>query len=254
MAHNMIPSRMEGVSEEPNGGTSSLVANGGHHPERKQSKWRTATRNARMSFLHSISKMYGTSGSRSLKFPGEQPHVMVGPVIGEVTSTTARILVEINQSGSLTINVREKPPALEKQPSFLQRQLTSGRKGPANIKARMPSHLSEKRVQKDVKANRPSVFEFRALKPGTTYIVEVKGCIVTTASSFRTFPEKPSENITFGVISCNKIFITDMLIAPASDLWTHLSKSIEAGKVDCLLHLGDQVQPLLYTHALNSCK
>lgn len=183
--------------------------------------------------------MYGTSTSKNFRTPGPQPHVMVGPIIGKVTTTTARILVEIDAKGSLTLVIEENHARFEKQQSFLQRQLSPGRRElnqPVN-----PGRLHIKKLQKDVEANRPSVFEFRDLKPGTRYNVEVKGCRGSTNGSFCTFPVEPAETLTVGVISCNKIFITDLLIAPHSDLWTHLSKLVEAGKVDFLVHLGDQV-------------
>lgn len=239
--YGTIAPNMEGDSELP------------HNSPEPPSRWslKAAKRNAQMSFLHSISRMYGHSGSRSLKVPSVMPQVMVGPVIGKVTSTTARILIEVNKTGSLTIEVNEQVPALEKQPSFLQRQLTGGRRGPAKIfKSKGSPHDHKKKVQ-NVIANRPSIFEFKGLKPGTMYTVDVRGCTVMTTSSFRTFPDVPAETLSFGVISCNKIFITDMLIAPAWDLWTHLCKSIEAGKVDLLLHLGDQVRPLFGPKWLN---
>ena len=225
-------------------GESEDMPNGlPHHGEQEPPrKWKAGIRNAKLSFLHSISRMYGTSGSRSLKVPGVQPQVMVGPVIGKVTSTTARILIEIETPGSLTIEVHEQAeetPRLEKQPSILQRAKSRKRipRPPA------PSTGGHKvKVKNVVQANRPAVFEFRGLKPGTLYSVEVKDCTIMTKSSFRTFPEVPSESLSFGVISCNKIFITDMMIAPAWDLWAHLAKTVEAGKVDYLLHLGDQVR------------
>lgn len=233
---------MEGGSEMHNGGSLQYQDSLGE----PASKWKAGVRNAKLSFFHSISKMYGTSGSRSLKLPGEQPQVMVGPVIGKVTSTTARILIEIDKTGILTIELRGNSyvPVLEKQPSLLQRTLSK-----KASKSGRPSLGDKKKLQKKVEANRPSIFEFRDLKPGTHYTVEVKDCTIMTKSSFRTFPEVPSESLAFGVISCNKIFITDMLIAPNWDLWAHLSKSIEAGKVDFLLHLGDQVRPL----SLHTC-
>ncbi|XP_024371364.1 uncharacterized protein [Physcomitrium patens] len=221
-------------------GNNSAVDN--HSEELPHSRWKGSKRNVKLNFYHTISKMYGTSGSRKFK-AGVEPQVKVGPIIGKVTATTARILIEIDRSGMLTIEVREKPQTLEKQPSFLQKQLTIGRRGTTKTYG-ATGHLSDKEhvLQKGVIANRPAVFEFRDLKPETAYIVEVKGCTKDiTASSFRTFPEASADALTFGVISCNKIFITDIMIPPALDLWGHLSKNIEAGKVDYLLHLGDQI-------------
>ena len=240
LPHNTIAPNMDGVdgvSELPNGGMLQ------HQEPESPSRLKAGMRNVKLSFLHSISRLYGTSATRSLKLPGEQPQVMVGPVIGKVTSTTARILIEIDKTGGLTIELKEsaKESALEKQPSLLQRKLSkkySSRTGHS-------SHGDKKKLQKNVIENRPSIFEFKDLKPETHYTVEVKNCTIMTKSGFRTFPEVPAESLSFGVISCNKIFITDIMIAPAWDLWAHLSKNIEAGKVDLLLHLGDQVRPLL---------
>ncbi|KAG0591592.1 hypothetical protein KC19_1G186500 [Ceratodon purpureus] len=230
---------MEGESDEASVGSSS------HAPA---SKWKARKRNARLNFLSSISNllpMYGSSLSRDLMAFSVEPQVIVGPVIGKVTATSARILIEIDMSVPLTIEIQERPPALEKQPSSLLRQLTGGSRGRSsnNFKPRLPSdEIYDKcTIQKNVTAKRPSIFVFNDLKPGTAYVVEVKGCMPITKSSFRTFPEVPAEKLTFGVISCNKIFITDLLGPLGQGLWTHLSNCIEAGKVDLLLHLGDQI-------------
>jgi hypothetical protein len=239
--------RMEGDSDE-----APSVDSSSHAPP---SKWKAWKRNARLHFLHSIGQllpMYGSSESRDLKVSNAEPQVIVGPVIGEVTATTARILIEIDTSMPLTIEIQVQPPALENQPSFLRRQLTGGRRGARTKSFKSSDEVYGKStIQKDVTAKRPSVFVFNDLKPGTAYDVKVKDCTPITTSSFTTFPEVPAEKLNFGVISCNKIFITDMLGALGQDLWTHLSNRIEAGKVDLLLHLGDQVQSLPF-HTLDN--
>jgi hypothetical protein len=51
-------------------------------------------------------------------------------------------------------------------------------------------------------------------------------------------PAVPPQNMTVGVISCNKIFIIEQANTMHSDLWVHLSKSVEAGNIDLLVHLG----------------
>ena len=235
---------MDGYRDESNDEPS--VGSSSHAPP---SKWKALKRNARLNFLHSINNllpMHGSSASRELNSFNAVPQVIVGPIIGKVTATTARVLIEIDTSMSLTIEVKEQPTALEKQPSFLKRQLTGGRIGRMkSFEAKVPSdeRFDKSTIQKNVTARRPSVFVFNDLRPETAYAVEVKECI-SIPSSFRTFPEVPAEKLTFGVISCNKIFITDLLGALGQGLWTHLSNRIEAGKVDLLLHLGDQVQPL----------
>ena len=47
----------------------------------------------------------GPAAAYTPRRPGEPLHAVVGPVIGTVTATTARILVEINASQPLTMHV-----------------------------------------------------------------------------------------------------------------------------------------------------
>jgi hypothetical protein len=208
------------------------------------SLWRSAKRQARLKILHAISKIYKSPSSHIESSIGSQPLVTVGPVIGKVTTTSSRILVEVNRTGVLTLVVNKIK--LEKQPSFLQRQITPGKQfnlstTGAKTQPSQQGRPHMKKLHKEVEANRPSVFEFRDLEPDTRYSVEIKGCRGSVTGSFRTFPAVPPQNMTVGVISCNKIFITEQAIPMHSDLWAHLAKSVEAGNIDLLVHLGDQV-------------
>jgi hypothetical protein len=211
------------------------------------SLWKSAKRQARLKILHAISKIYKSpSSSIERSDYGPQPLVTVGPVIGKVTTTSSRILVEVNRTRVLTLVVNKIE--FEKPLSFLQRQITPGKQLPPNLSTTgaktQPSQQGRphmKKLQKEVKANRPSVFEFRDLEPDTRYSVEIKGCRGLVTGSFRTFPAVPAQNMTVGVISCNKIFITEQAIPMHSDLWAHLAKSVEAGNIDLLVHLGDQI-------------
>jgi hypothetical protein len=86
------------------------------------SLWKSAKRQARLKILHAISKIYKSpSSSIERSEYGSQPLVTVGPVIGKVTTTSSRILVEVNRTGVLTLVVNKIK--LEKQLSFLQRQI-----------------------------------------------------------------------------------------------------------------------------------
>lgn len=87
--------------------------------------------------------------------------------------------------------------------------------------------------------NRFFIFEFKGLKLGIMYIVDVRGCIVMIISSFCIFFDVFVEIFLFGVISCNKIFIIDMLIVFVWDFWIYFCKFIEVGKVDLFLYFGD---------------
>jgi hypothetical protein len=211
------------------------------------SLWRSAKRQARLKILHAISKIYKSpSSSIERSKYGPQPLVTVGPVIGKVTTNSSRILVEVDRTVVLTLVVNKIK--LEKQLSFLQRQITPGKQLLPNLSTTgskmQPSQQGRphmKKLQKKVEANRPSVFEFRDLEPDTRYSVEIKGCRGLVTGSFCTFPAVPPQNMTVGVISCNKIFITEQAIPMHSDLWAHLAKSVEAGNIDLLVHLGDQI-------------
>ena len=97
-------------------------------------------------------------------------------------------------------------------------------------------------LTKKLEAKRPCVFEFTGLQPETRYMVKLAGCHEAVKNSnFRTFPEKPSKCFRMAAISCNSIFITKKTITNISDLWSHLFKSIKEGRIDLVIHLGDQV-------------
>jgi hypothetical protein len=51
-------------------------------------------------------------------------------------------------------------------------------------------------------------------------------------------PAVPPQNMTVGVMSYTKIFIIEQANTMHSDLWAHLSKSVEAGNIGLLVHLG----------------
>eukprot|EP01018_Ginkgo_biloba_P005135 Gb_04273 [translate_table: standard] len=180
---------------------------------------------------------------------GEFPRVVVGPIIGKVTTTSVRILIEVDEEEDVTMVVMEDIPSLEQSgetPGFFLRRLgTSLSYSRRKLEESRSRIYRIEKVEKHLEGRRPAVFEFNNLLPGTKYIVEVQcpdgkvhGAI---PSSFRTFPEEHCEILNVGVISCNKIFVTKKGISTHSDLWAHLSRAIEAGKIDLLVHLGDQI-------------
>jgi hypothetical protein len=109
-------------------------------------------------------------------------------VIGKVTKHTARILVEVNQKCSLTLALVQEShdQQLERKPSsILHRQTTPKKKkkkkkhqnGSSKYSAaaagfkqgqrRKQLHMTK--LEREVEANGPSVFEFGDWKPGTRY-------------------------------------------------------------------------------------
>lgn len=187
---------------------------------------------------------------------GELPRVLVGPIIGKVTTSSARVLVEIDREDDVIVMAfadAEGNSGNGGGTSLLRRLGTSVGYYPRmrleesssnNINNRVTVDAISK-VEKHLQGKSPTVFEFRDLMPGTRYIVEVHcpdGPILgVVPSSFRTFPEEDAEVLNVGVISCNKIFVTQKGISSHSDLWAHLAKGIDAGKIDLLVHLGDQI-------------
>jgi hypothetical protein len=130
----------------------------------------------------------------------------LGPVIGKVTDTTARILIEADASAQVTCTL-----------------LGSGG---------LPPLQQIKKLTKD----RPSVFSFSGLQPDTPYSVTFKGLTdsrlgraITLASNL--------VSLDLAVVSCNN--------TPRrgdTDLWQDLfERYVAPGDVQLLLHLGDQV-------------
>ena len=132
----------------------------------------------------------------------------VGPVIGTVTTTTARVLAEFNYSGRITCILSAQGK---------------------------PSVSSTKDFQKGV----PVVFTFSGLSPGVKYEVKFNPAISQVASSFRTLSGKTGE-LKFALVSCNE-YTTQSSVASKSDLWADLSKRIDSLSLDYLIHNGDQV-------------
>ncbi|XP_024533319.1 uncharacterized protein LOC9651288 [Selaginella moellendorffii] len=198
----------------------------------------------------------------------EDANVVIGPVIGKVTSTSARILLEIDREARITVSLtqiedaagvlrsrqllqqsrrrrrraKKDAPAAQDQASAIPKEGDQDPALPGRSKSKQGRSL---KVEKKLPANRPVAFEFLELSPGCRYLVELEGCKsdLVARSSFVTFPRKEElwDRVNVGVVSCNKIFITQMEIPIHSDLWADLAKNIEAGSVDLVLHLGDQV-------------
>jgi hypothetical protein len=144
------------------------------------------------------------------------PEIICGPIIGRVTSTTARILIELKYDATLTINLT-----------------------PADSK------LSKKfQKSKELIAKTPTVFEFKSLTPECLYKISFqekikmgKGVPEITKCQFRTLPSR-SKNLKFAVVSCNAIS-PELTRAPEFSLWKNLAERID--EVDYVFHGGDQV-------------
>ncbi|CAE7273047.1 unnamed protein product [Symbiodinium natans] len=150
--------------------------------------------------------------------PGE-PRIILGPVIGKVTESSARILVEASHDVD----------------NFSCACNAEGSSSAATAKMTL-------------KARRPSVVKLDGLAPSTLYSVEVQGAkLLVDRCSFRTLPAGgwrlgDGRPPCFAVASCNCVYENRKRGASREDLWAELKSRLESGfPVDYMLHLGDNV-------------
>jgi hypothetical protein len=129
----------------------------------------------------------------------------VGPVVGKVTATTARVLLETDSDAEAVCILEDH----------------SG--------ARRESRL---RLQKGV----PAAFAVDGLEPERTYEIRFEGVSGVPPGRVRTLPEAPGR-LTLAAVSCN-----DPRSGEGMERWADLHRRwVEPGEVDLVLHLGDQV-------------
>jgi len=133
--------------------------------------------------------------------------LLVGPVIGKVTETTARVLIEVAQQGTYTCFLSD--------PSGGQLQ-----------------------CQNNFASEKPNVFQFKGLKPGTKYKVVIQN-MKHVASSFKTLGDN-SQPLSFAFVSCDDIEY-GIQKNKDSNLWTDLARNATQNKIDYILHMGDNV-------------
>lgn len=151
-----------------------------------------------------------------------RPTIVIGPVIGKVTDTTARVMVECSQDAKVSI------------------RLTSNSNNSQYVGAR----------KLQLRRGVASVATFDDLNPYTNYIVSIKGAeMLVEKSSFWTLPKggyRVSETGVpprFAVASCNSIKTTYQSSPEHPlNLWTNLADRFDNGeKIDYMFHLGDNV-------------
>mmetsp|Transcript_41900 Transcript_41900/g.54012 ORF Transcript_41900/g.54012 Transcript_41900/m.54012 type:complete len:552 (-) Transcript_41900:142-1797(-) len=140
--------------------------------------------------------------------------LLVGPLVGEVTTMTANIVVEVvskeDQACELICHVLRK----EDKTKVLQ-------------------------VEKSCKSRRPSCFHLEGLEPNTEYISVFSGLSRGSAlkcfAVFKTKDENPKQ-FKIIAVSCDR---PSRLFHGQVNPWSIMHKQV--GPVDCMLHLGDQV-------------
>ena len=131
--------------------------------------------------------------------------LVLGPVIGEVTSTTARVGVEVNTSISLSMQL-------------------SGEDGSVHEKSL------------NLPANRFKALLFENLSPDVRYSVGIEGAKGIVKGQIKTKPEE-FRAANFAAVSCNFT-----VRRKTTDAWADLrDRFVLPGKIDVLFHVGDQI-------------
>jgi hypothetical protein len=145
--------------------------------------------------------------------------ILVGPIIGKVTSHSVRILLETSHDCEMNISI------------------TGENKNKGKVLA----------LSKHMKARTPTIFKFENLEESETYslaytpetIKHLNPEINELKSSFRTMPKTVDpKDFKFAVISCNSLN-TYKTTQSQHSLWKNLSDRIS--EVDYVFHLGNQV-------------
>ena len=144
--------------------------------------------------------------------------ILTGPICGEITATTAIILLEV-----IGKNMESNIPIVAKL-------YKEGDEAEAvNI------------IEKEAKSKRPFSIKFENLEPQTGYTVTFNGvrryCALNGMATFKTKPEYPTK-FHFYALSCDR---TRRLLLGQRNPWVKMLK--HTSTVDCILHVGDQIYP-----------
>merc|ERR1711976_19055 len=138
--------------------------------------------------------------------------VLVGPVLGKVTSTSAIVLLEVDNLADVTIHLipeNEGVDPVKMERRFLERT--------------------------------PQTFFLQDLKPNTSYRVCFSGICPSDAKSrvgrVKTLPEK-LEKLRVAVVSCDR---PERHLHGEKLMWKELWQRIQNDEIDLMLHVGDQV-------------
>jgi len=140
--------------------------------------------------------------------------IICGPIVGHVTDTTARILLESRRATDVRLVATPDSGAET-----------------VSVEGRLPG--------KGV----PHALELTGLQPNTAYTVSLEGvtpgvqptAYVRTQSSLS---EKRTTPARIAIVSCNKVYYDS---TGHADLWDDLAKRAQNHEIDMVLHIGDQV-------------
>jgi phosphodiesterase/alkaline phosphatase D-like protein len=161
--------------------------------------------------------------SYSLSSNLEKSHfqkIILGPIIGLVTETSARILVEFQNSTEVSLILTDDKNNDNNSAFYNNTQY--------------------------VKSNTPTIFKFEGLKPGRKYLISFSPQLKTisenqasfsTLNGFIDFGKHNSFNLVF--ISCNAIQYEPL--NRNNNLWYNLLDRVKKGRIDYIFHIGDQI-------------
>eukprot|EP00927_Polykrikos_kofoidii_P070841 TRINITY_DN67219_c0_g1_i1.p1 TRINITY_DN67219_c0_g1~~TRINITY_DN67219_c0_g1_i1.p1 ORF type:complete len:564 (+),score=83.67 TRINITY_DN67219_c0_g1_i1:85-1776(+) len=157
--------------------------------------------------------------------------VLLGPVIGTVTETSAVVMLEVDTSAAVTL--------------VLTRSFDDG------------SSVVRK-LQRRLHGKRPGVFDIRDLEPGTLYEVSFEGLAVCELQDLscvvRTLPRvEDIQSLTVFAMSCDRPEVIDQ--RREENPWARLA-SFDGGpaRPTVVLHLGGQVHTMYNGTARRACR
>ena len=150
--------------------------------------------------------------------------VLCGPVIGTVTSTSALILLEIDETATISCVAVERP-------------------------ARPDGHTV--RCTKLLPKEMPTTFHLEGLVPGSAYdvtfeglaplqqqMLRARGCVVRTRHGTELTSRCPVDKLRFIAVSCDR---PSMMQKGEVNPWDAIADKCARGECDVMLHLGDQI-------------
>jgi len=174
-------------------------------------------------------------------------------VVGKVTHSSARILVEVLEAGEMTCTLRLQQvnvrPVREKSNNDREEEGDEKTAAESERKenASLVSATSEYVQRKYLPAGRPTVFYFEGLYPNARYRIDISPLAhPMPKAGFRTLVQhwkvgQGHPPFKFGVVSCNLLSETRALREEQTDLWEEMKDRVERDEIDILLHVGDQV-------------
>lgn len=135
-------------------------------------------------------------------------NLVTGPVVGVVDETNYRLLVEIDETQPIVVEIEDLDGGGE------------------------PSALSVRAT-----ARRPIAVPLAGLVPGHRYRATVVSLEERPVAEFRAIDA--SKRIRIGVVSCNDAGYKPKEVA--DDVWADVADAVEAEEIDLLVHAGDQI-------------